>query len=323
MTPDPSPVAVFAWQRPRHLQRVLDSLSANAEASDTDLFVFVDGPRHAREASLTDEVIKLTKGVTGFRSVSCHISERNLGLSRSITQGVARVLRDSNTVIVVEDDILVSQYFLRYMNDYLLLYENDEDVASIHAYVYPHDQLLPSTFFMRGADCWGWATWQRAWARYRPDGASLLAELVERNLGAEFDLGGVADYLDMLRDQIAGRNDSWAIRWHASTFLAGMFTLYPNRPLAMNIGADGSGSHGGFSTSFDVDLSQSPVEPSRIPVEESVLGRRAFARFFAARQGSSVKSRGLRQARRALRPLWRRVSPSLRYRIAQWLRHST
>lgn len=316
---NPAPIALFAWQRPSHTQRVIDALAANPEAAETDLFVFVDGPRHEREAGQVAAVIKTAKAATGFRSVSVQTAAQNLGLSRSITGGITSVLQQSERVIVVEDDILVSHSFLGYMNSHLALYANDPCVASVHAYVYPHLRELPPTFFIAGADCWGWGTWRRAWEHYRSDGRTLLEELTRRDLLPIFDFGGTAGYVDMLRDQIAGRNDSWAVRWYASALLSGMYTLYPNRSLAMNIGADGSGSHGGVSRAFDVVMSHDSVEVLRIPVEDSPIGRSAFTEFFASQRSRVDGSRLGRWGRRLFRPMWIRMPSQFRHRVVRLL----
>ena len=315
-----SPIALFAWQRPSHIKRVLEALSANAAAEESDLFVFVDGPRHEREMGRVAEVIAIAQSAAGFKSVTVQAAPENLGLSRSITSGVTSVLQHSATVIVVEDDIVVSRSFLDYMNSHLKLYADDDSVASIHGYVYPHARDLPPTFFIAGADCWGWATWRRAWTRYRADGSALLSELRERDLLATFDFGGTARYVEMLQDQIAGRNDSWAVRWYASAVLSGMFTLYPNRSLVMNIGSDGSGSHGGVSTAFAVEVCHERVAAVRVPIADSPAGREAFCEFFTAQGPASGRTPALRLARRLLRPLWMRMPSDLRSHVARRLR---
>lgn len=313
----PAPVALFAWQRPLHTQRAISALARNPEADATDLFVFVDGPRNDKESEQVAEVIKIAEAASGFLSVSLQTSTRNLGLSRSITGGVTSVLEHSERVIIVEDDIVVSRSFLRYMNTHLELYANDFSVASIHGYVYPHPRELPPTFFIAGADCWGWGTWRRAWEHYKADGSALLQELTQRGLLSTFDFGGTAGYVDMLKDQIAGRNDSWAVRWYASALLGGMYTLYPNRSLATNIGADGSGRHGGVSSAFDVEISHDPVPAIRIPVEESALGRTAFAEFFASQRLGAGKKRLVGLGRRMLRPVWIRLPSKLRQPVVR------
>jgi hypothetical protein len=271
---------VFAYRRPVHARRVVDALLLNPEAKDTDLIVFIDGPKSNLEQLLIDEVIEVFSSLTGFASVEIHKSSINLGLAKSLIQGISSVLELYDRVIVIEDDIVVAPNFLNYMNAGLKLYENDSRVASIHGYVYPIQEHLPSTFFIRGADCWGWATWRRAWQKFNPDGSALLKQLMDSNLTNEFDFGGSAHYTNMLRGQIAGKNDSWAVRWYASAFLESMLTLYPGVSLVENIGLDGSGTHSGASTMFQTQLADNLEGVIPIEIRESELARAAFSNFF-------------------------------------------
>ena len=64
----------------------------------------------------------------------------------------------------------------------LAFYENEEKVISIHSYIYPVKRNLSETFFIKGADCWGWATWKRGWNLFNPDGKFLLEQLKAKNL---------------------------------------------------------------------------------------------------------------------------------------------
>ncbi|MFT3670014.1 MAG: hypothetical protein QM795_15915 [Pseudoxanthomonas sp.] len=170
-------------------------------------------------------------------------------------------------IIVMEDDLVTSKYFLQYMNDGLDVYANEPRVASVHGWCFPHSvQNPPETFFLRGADCWGWGTWRRAWQYFEPDSGLLLKRLTAAGLGTAFDVGNRYPYMRMLLDQYEGRVNSWAIRWHASTFLENMYTLNPGRSLVHNIGIDSSGTHCGTTHKFDVPLATAPIRVERQPV---------------------------------------------------------
>jgi hypothetical protein len=84
----------------------------------------------------------------------------------------------------------------------------------------------------------------------------------------------------MLRDTLAGRVDSWAVRWYASAFLAGMYTLYPNRSLVRNRGNDGTGTHSGVSDRYEVPVADlCPALERRKPeTDRSAYG--AFREYF-------------------------------------------
>jgi hypothetical protein len=289
MSPEPAAIVVFAFNRPDHLSRTLQALAACAEARASRLTICCDGARRESELPRVKEVRAVAAAAVGFASVEVVARARNFGLAASIIDGVTRQLARDDRVIVLEDDIVVSPHFLRYMNEGLALYETDEQVASIHGYTYPAAEVLPETFFLRGADCWGWATWRRAWAHFRADGPALLAELRTRRLTRAFDLDGAYPYTRMLQDQIAGRNDSWAVRWHASAFLRGMLTLYPGRSLVHNIGNDASGTHSGATGIFDQKLAEDPVPVNRQPLQVCEPARKAFARFLMRKQGSPLR----------------------------------
>ncbi len=295
-----APIALFAYRRLDHAQRTIAALLANAEARGSDLIIFADAASTAATEGEVAAVRRYLRGVSGFGSVTLVERERNFGLANSIIAGVTEVFRDHDRVIVVEDDLVTSRFFLRFMNEALEYYKDDERVASIHGYVYPVDQPLPETFFLRGADCWGWACWRRSWRLFNPDGHHLISELRRCGLTRQFDLDGSYKFTKMLEDQVAGANDSWAVRWHASTFLQGKLTLYPGHSLVHNVGNDLSGRHGIDTRIYDVELTSAPIHVGDVPVEESRVGRTAFINFLSRRPSWRNPSRFFAQLIRRL-----------------------
>ena len=277
--PGAAPIALFAYKRLSHLRCTVEALRANELAGESELYVFSDGPRSVSEASEVCAIRSYLDTVAGFRAVHVVAHAENRGLGQSIISGVTDVCQQHGRVIVIEDDLITSPYFLRYMNDALNLYEQDSEVISIHGYSYPVAEQLPETFFLRGADCWGWATWKRGWDLFNADGAALLTELERRGMSREFDLDGAFGYTEMLRQQVAGANDSWAVRWHASAYLANKLTLYPVQSLVRNIGLDGTGTHCDSNSDYDVAALDRPVRLERLPAVENSAARAAFQRF--------------------------------------------
>jgi hypothetical protein len=289
----PAPIALFAYRRPEHLRRALAALRANPEAKATSLYVFADGAKNANAAAGVEEVRRLLQQIDGFQSVHVCRREENYGLARNLTSGISEVLREHDSVIVVEDDIVVSPVFLRFMNEALACYRDEPRVGSISGYCYPLTADVPETFFIRGADCWGWATWRDRWQVYNPNGRELLGQLRERKLTRAFDLDHTMSFTRMLKQQIAGKVDSWAIRWHASCYLRDLLILYPRRSLVQNIGNDGTGTHSQEAgTEHDVALSSTAVAVGGIAIEENAAAREAFRQFF---QGAYVRSHPFRR----------------------------
>ena len=279
-----APIVVFTYNRPEHTLRTLNALLINPLANESDIIIYSDSARTANHNKAVDEVRSYLSELTGFRSIKVIHRDKNFGLAESIIQGVTEVLQQSEKIIVLEDDLVVSTYFLEYMNEALEQFVDDDRVISVHGYVYPVDIELPEAFFLPGADCWGWATWRRGWDLFNSEGKYLLDELVRRHLIQEFDYNGAYPYSKMLKAQIKGANDSWAIRWHASAFLAGKLTLYPGRSLVHNIGTDSSGTHCEDSDSMDAKLSETKINLNNFAVESSRTARGAFENFFRQSQ---------------------------------------
>ena len=294
---DLAPIALFVYRRPQHTDRVLAALAENPDARHSDLYIFSDGPRDAAAAADVQAVRRLCSEVKGFRSCTLIERPQNLGLARSIVAGVSQICGRYGKVIVLEDDIVASRAFLRFMNDALSFYQNTDEVISVSAYLLPLRTRMPETFFLRHPDCWGWGTWQRGWALFEPDGSKLLQGLISQGLLERFDYYGAYPYAQMLRDQIAGRNDSWAIRWYASGLLHDKLTLYAGRSLVLNIGTDGSGTHCGESSAYDAPLEDGHIAVGAIPSTENKQAVRASARFYRSLQPTPLDRVRARVAR--------------------------
>jgi glycosyltransferase involved in cell wall biosynthesis len=270
-----APIVLFAYNRPWHTRQTLESLSKNYLANESELIVYVDGPKSnaaPEQVENIEKVRELVKQQNWCKKLTVHISERNQGLANSVIKGVTDTLRSFERVIVVEDDMVFSPYFLQFMNEGLEKYKYTEEVISIHGYCVPIEFTQP-VFFLRGADCWGWATWRRGWEQFNPDADFLLGQLKKRKLQYSFDLYGNYEYTKMLQYQTEGKVDSWAIRWYASAFLANKLTLYPSKSLVRNIGGDGSGIH-----TIDERLINEPLYQQRVEVLETPLSENEKAK---------------------------------------------
>lgn len=277
-----APIVLFTYDRPVHTRMTIEALLNNKYAVDCELFVYSDGAKNEKSKDKVEITREYLTKIDGFKSIEIIKRERNWGLANNIIDGVTEIVNKFGTVIVLEDDHVTSPFFLEYMNEALDRYSDNEKVASIHGYVYPCREELPDLFFIKGADCWGWATWKRSWDIFNPDGKYLLNEIKRRRLEKDFDFDFSYPYLKMLKRQIKGKNSSWAIRWYASAFLNDMYTLYPGRSFVNQIGMDGLGTHSTVSDAFKVQISLQPIDLGKFPstVIESLEGKIAFKNFF-------------------------------------------
>ncbi len=278
-----SPIVLFVYNRLWHTQQTIGALQRNELAEESQLYIFSDGAKNGKSSDQVSEVRSYIRKVSGFKKVTIIERDKNFGLANSIIDGVTQIVNKHGQVIVLEDDLVTSPVFLRYMNDALDLYKGNSDVISVTGYQYPIKDAthLPDTFFIKGADCWGWATWAREWKLFQSDGQKLLDEVELKNLQIEADFDNSYGFIKMLKDQIKGKNDSWAIRWYISAFLLNKLTLYPKQSLVQNIGNDSSGSHCGQTTEFHIDhlLEVLPKLISPNEIVEDLEAKRIMGRF--------------------------------------------
>lgn len=292
-----APILLFVYNRPQHVERGLASLLQNAEAKESELYVFSDAARKTAEEDAVSQVRKIVHGTTGFKQI--HVIERteNWGLARNVIDGVSTIVNQYGRVIVLEDDLVVSPYFLQFMNEALDAYADEPRVGHIQACDFTQDTTLPATFLIQWTGSWGWATWQRAWAHFNSDGSELLRGLEERKLTKRFDFNGTYGFTRMLRRQIAGKNNSWAIRWNASLFLKGILSLNVGRSLVSNEGLDGSGTNSVSGDPYVSHLWMKPLEVKKIsPIEENEDARKAFERYYG--HTNSFRAKVLKRLRR-------------------------
>ena len=295
-----APILLFVYNRPQHVKRCIESLLQNELASQSKLFIYSDGARHESD----EAEVKLTRNfihtISGFESVEIVERETNRGLAANIIDGVSTQVKAYGRVIVLEDDLVVAPYFLQFMNDALTTYQDDDKVGHIQGCDFTQDPSLPDTFLIKWTGSWGWATWERAWKHFNPNGSELLKQLEDRKLTYTFDFNGKYGYTRMLRRQIEGKNNSWAIRWNASLFLQDILSLNVGKSLVQNEGFDGSGTNCGGGGLYGSTLWLHPLKVNRIePLVENQKARKVYMAYYA--RTNSFCAKALRRIKRTLK----------------------
>ncbi len=283
-----APIVLFVYNRPWHTRQTIKALQKNELAKQSDLIIYSDAAKNEAVKDAVNEVREIVKNIAGFKTVTVIERDRNWGLADSIIDGVTTVINEYGKIIVLEDDLVTAPSFLKYMNSGLNCYQDEERVASIHGYIYPIEGL-PSSFFIRGADCWGWATWKRAWGVFERDGQKLLNELQFRKLEKEANFNGSYPYSQMLKDQINGKNNSWAVRWYMSAFLQNMLTLYPGESYVQNIGNDDSGTHCRTTDVYWGELTASALDIEAVKISEDMESKKKIEAFFNSIKRSFIE----------------------------------
>lgn len=296
----PAPILLFVYNRPEHVRQCIASLQANELAAQSPLFIYSDAAKTPESREGVEQTRQFIRTIQGFKEVTIIEREQNWGLARSIIDGVTTQVNRFGRVIVMEDDLIAAPYFLQFMNDALETYKDEPRVGHIQGCDFTQDASLPDTFLIKWTGSWGWATWDRAWKLFNPNGKELLRQLEERNLTRRFDFNGTYGYTRMLRRQIEGKNNSWAIRWNASLFLADILSLNAGRSLIQNNGFDGSGTNCGGGGLYNSTLWLNPLPVEKLsPIEENEKARDAFVRYY--HRTNCFTAKAIRRIKRTLK----------------------
>lgn len=283
---NPSPIALFVYNRPEHTRRTLKFLKENLLADESRLFIFSDGAASAKDVERVNEVREIIKNAEGFKKIEIIERRANAGLANSIIEGVTKLVKQYGKVIVFEDDLITSPYTLQYFNNALNQYQNMSKVMHIGAYMYSlQNENLPETFFYRAATSWGWATWDRAWKHFEPDINTLMKQF-DAHKRFKFSIEGTMNFWRQMQEFKTGKNNSWAIRWYASIFLQNGLTLNPAHSLVNNIGHDGSGVHSGLNDIYNVVINPKPITYFPDQLHENAEAFAAIKNFLRNRKGS-------------------------------------
>jgi hypothetical protein len=275
-----APLTLFVYNRPWHTKQTIEALLKNGLSSSSQLFIFSDGPNGDHSVPEVQEVRKLLKTVKGFKNIQIIEREKNWGLAENIIEGVTSVVNQYGKVIVLEDDLVTSPYFLQFMNDALNFYQKEQRVWHISGWNYPvSTKGLPDTFLWRVMNCWGWATWVDRWQYYEKSPEKLLKTFSSEDIN-RFNLDGFHNFWEQVEANMEGRLKTWAIFWYATIFNNRGLCCHPSLSLVENIGHDGSGSNCAKTPFFHNALSDSCPRLINHDVVENELALARIKSFY-------------------------------------------
>lgn len=249
--PNRAAVAMFVYNRLDNVQITMKHLLANSQAAETDLYVFSDGGKDEVSWIFVNEVRdflhktqKTVEATGALRSMTIIERPENFYLERNIMEGIAYVLERHETIVVLEDDIMTSPYFLEYMNQAFDLYRDVPKVMHVSGFTnldILNDAAQQRPFyFTPHMSGWGWGTWRDRWQKHFQHfdtRQQALEGLTEKDLDA-MQYGGVFPCMKSLdKNPIP-----WDVCWEMAIYRAGGLCLTPAHTLVRNVGLN-NGTH--------------------------------------------------------------------------------
>lgn len=279
------PVAFFVFKRPK---TTFDFLSRMREAGIKKIYVFADGSRNEVEKKLTDQV---KNEITRFKNAHPDISlvtsfvPHNIGLRANIINGLNTVFKKELAAIIIEDDCVVSSDFFRFTKEMLDKYQDDARVMSVNGMSVGGDYVDYSYSFTKYPQCWGWATWKRAWGlydttmpRFNKHSWKVLANKLDLSIT-------LRSYFELMFNLVKkGQINTWDFQWTFAHFVNHALAISPSVNLVTNIGFDSAATNTKTRTSVaDLKVGSLPTllkHPNKI-VENLTISRTIEQKFYS------------------------------------------
>lgn len=243
-----APIIVSVYDRLEHLQRCIESLKANKLAAESILYVVSDAAYKEEHVDRIRKVRDYISSLNGFKEVRPVFREKNLGAPKSIGLVLGDALSTSDSFIFLEDDIVVSNDFLQYLNDGLVYYREQKNIFAICGFKAPFDLPLnykEDVFFYPCNSPWGFATWKDRWEAVNHDYFDRYSEL-KKDLKKYKAFTSIGFYIkgilqaDSRKEIVAGD-----LRVYYHMFQHNMCSVFPVVSKTQNWGFDGTGEHCG------------------------------------------------------------------------------
>ncbi len=253
-------IGVFCYNRAAKLKRCIEALLKNPECKDLDIVFFSDGFKGERDKKGVLEVREYIDGLTGFKNVIKHFRERNFSTGPNFREGLTFLSNNYEKFIVVEDDLIVSPNYVKFLMDGLEFYKDKKSVFCITAYQYPIEaaNYEYDTVIYKRFCSYGWGGWADRFTNVIWDHAELQ-KLMDTSPGFKRRLNAEGyDLVRMLKKQINGTISTWDVQLQVHVAENRLKVVYPVLSKVNNIGFDEESTN-----TFGIDWLQTPVDDGK------------------------------------------------------------
>lgn len=165
-------IVVIAFNREKPLKRLLKSLSnAQYPSENIKLHISIDG---SSVSTIIEEVVNQFEWQHGEKIVD--VKKENLGLLKHVLE-CGQLTNIYGSIIVLEDDLMVSPGFYNYAHKANAFYTDDSKIAGVSLYSYPCEESNFYPFypikddsgvhFIQVASSWGQSWTKNQWADFK------------------------------------------------------------------------------------------------------------------------------------------------------------
>lgn len=254
---DSTVIAIFCYKRAAKLKTCIEALLKNPECADLEIIFFSDGYKNENDMDGVLETRAYIDSIRGFKKIHKCFRERNFSTGPNFKEGITFLCNNYEQFIVVEDDLVVSPNYLRYMLQALSFYKGEKSVFCITGYCFPLDvnNYAFDTVMCKRFCAYGWAAWSSQVKHVNWDMVAL-DRLIKTSPGFKRRLNSEGhDLMRTLRKQISGAISTWDIQFQVHVAENNLRVVYPIVSKVKNIGFDTESTN-----TFGIDYLKTPVD---------------------------------------------------------------
>lgn len=246
-------VLLITFNRPEYTARQLNMLQG---FGISNIYIFADGPK----VGSNDDRISMNQTIVDSYSHNKLIMKENLGCRRGVQTALDWFFSNVEAGIIIEDDILISQDFLRYCKHCLLKFDEDKQIRHIGG-CNPIENVDAGIISSKYSRIWGWATWKDRWKEYRNfmanDGFTRLKSCLKTAPDQQYR----RIFTKKLNRVEAKKIDTWDYQYCVYNYLHGT-SLIPGKNLVSNEGFNSQATHTKDPNSWlaKLEVSSNPTE---------------------------------------------------------------
>ncbi|HWV71967.1 MAG TPA: glycosyltransferase, partial [Pseudosphingobacterium sp.] len=268
-------IVIVGFNRPKSLERLLSSIRNGQYChDDIDMVISIDYQNSEARREVLDIANKFSWN-HGNKLVINH--NENLGLRKHVLT-CGDLTSQYQSIIMLEDDLVVSPYFYTYAQTMLSFYNNSPEIGGISLYNHKRNfcNKLPfevlgernsDVYFLQIASSWGQAWTAKQWKEFKE----------------WYNKGQQLDVEDLIPSEvISWPNSSWLKFFIKYLVVTNKYFVYPKNSLSTNFG-DGGTHNLKSNSSYQVplDLSDDP-DLKLIPLNRSINVYDAFFEILPA-----------------------------------------
>lgn len=240
-----TPILFLIFNRPDTTEEVFGKIR---EVKPKRLFISADGPRIDNENDLIKcgEARAIVNKIDWDCEVETVFNVENKGCGKAVSDAISWFFENVKEGIILEDDCVPGIDFFKFCQIMLHRYRDNDKVLHVGGNNFQFGQKWGKGdyYFSAFAHIWGWATWDRAWAKYEFDIANN-PPINDNSFLHAFKNNDLAEnYFKEVFKKVSNHEvDTWDYQWQYAIIKNQGLSICPNVNLVKNIGYREDATH--------------------------------------------------------------------------------